>query len=231
MIRLLLTARGIALAGILVAACRDAPTTVPTPGPLSSISGEELDLVDEVPGPARITYAYTQVGFYDGSLGGEPVAEIGAGMRYIGNHATMATSYRITGEGINATDKIPNEQKTIYVPWLEKRWDENYQIPTNRNCGLLIEADTQHMARWSVSVRGFPEWESNRDTRFTLATPLQVQPCEPEPPPDGGGGNGGWSGGWITIETCYYWAHYFNGVLVDIELRYCEYDTVPVADQ
>jgi hypothetical protein len=229
MIRQRFTAAGVALAGTLFFGCRDAPIA-PTPSTESLMNSlAPKDTVDEHPGPADITYAYTDVGFYDGSHGGEAFAEISAGMRYIGNKATMNTSYSITGDGYSKQDKIPNQHDGYYIPWLEKRWDEHYRIPTNRNCGLLIDGSTLHQAWWWLFVRGLPGGDSPRETRVSTATPLQILPCEPDSTNNGGGGGSG--GGWLTVETCHYWAHYVNGALVDIELRYCEYDLIPVADE
>jgi hypothetical protein len=72
----------------------------------------------------------------------------------------------------------------------------------------------------------------NRELKFTRDGPVYAPQCEPEPPADdGNNGGGGATGGWVTMETCHYWAHYVNGVLVDIELRYCTYDQIPIAEE
>lgn len=222
---------GAALVSLVLQACRDAPVAPDDVTGVLPSASIAADTVDELPGPAEILSAWTDITFYDGSRGGQPVAEFRVGMEYYGNRALMTTSYSITGEGVSITDRIVNPQDAYYMPWLTKRFEEIYTIPTNKNCGLFLEASTQHDAWWFVFIRGLVNYESRRDIKFTTGSPLHTDPCEPQPPPDGGGGGGGWSGGWITIETCYYWAHYFNGVLVGIELRYCEYDIVPVADQ
>ena len=230
MIKLRSCITGAALVSLVLQACRDAPVApeVESVTPSPSIAA---DTVDGLPGPAEILSAWTDISFYDGSRGGVPVAEFRVGMDYYGNRAVMATSYSITGEGVSIADRIVNPRDTYYTPWLPKRFEEIYAIPTNKNCGLFLEAHTQHEAWWFVFIRGLVNYESPRAIRFTTGTPLHTDPCEPQPPP-GGGGNDGESGGyWIIIETCYYWAHYVNGVLVNIELRYCEYDQVPVADQ
>ena len=233
MIRLRISATGAALAIVTLAACRDAPTVpientqvatdVATDAWISS------DSVPEMPGPAEIRYAYTGLSFYDGSRGGEPLLEISVATEYRGNRAEISTAYAITGE-ITRNDRIVNFQNSFYNPFLWKRWDEIYQIPTVVDCGMSADANTQHRAWWDVWFRGIaPNWDSGRVLRFTTATAASKS-CEPKPPPDEAGGGGG-TGGWINIETCYYWAHYVNGVLVDIELRYCTYDQVPVADE
>jgi len=232
MIRQRHIAAGAALAALLIVACRDAPVA-PEIDPAPSLSLAP-DTAVELPGPAEILSAWTEISHYDGSHGGQPLAEFKVGMEYYGNRASMSTSYSITGEGYSPLkDKIINTQDTYYIPWLRKRFEQIYGVPTNRNCGLLIEAQTQHQAWWFVFVRGLVNYESTKAIVITQGTPLQIEPCEPEAPSDGsGGGDGdGGSSGWVTIETCHYWAHYVNGVLVGIELRYCEYDTIPIADE
>ena len=226
-------AAGAALAAFLILACRDAPVAPESPVDAAPALSLAPDTVVEPPGPAEILSAWTEIHFYDGSHGGEPLAEFKVGMEYFGNRALMSTSYSITGEGYSPLrDKIVNNQDTFYVPWLRKRFEQIYGVPTNKNCGLLIEAQTQHQAWWFFYVRGFVNHETTKAIVHTLGTPLQIEPCEPEPTPGGGGGGeGGSGGGWITIETCHYWAHYVNRVLVSIELRYCEYDTIPIADE
>ena len=227
MIDIRLTATGVALAGLLIIGCRDAPTAPMELADSVAVPAFALDSSAELP-PAKITYAYTQIGFYDGSHGGEPSAEISVGMRYIGNQASMTTNYSITANGVTRSDKIFNPQNALYDISYEKRFDKVYYIPTGTKCSLRIDADTQHQAWWQLWIRISPDPTSDREIKFTRGDTFTTDPCEPDPPPDGGGGG---SGGWITIETCYYWAYYVNGVLIDIELRYCEYDTVPVADQ
>ena len=231
MIKLRSLITGAALVSLVLQACRDAPAALDDVTGVAPSASIAADTVDELPVPAEILTAWTDISFYDGSRGGQPVAEIRAGMTYYGNRAQMATSYSITGEDYSLSDKIVNYQDSYYIPWLEKRFEQMYTIPTNRNCGLLISARTQHEAWWFVFIRGLVDHESTRAIKFTLGTPLQIEPCEPVPPPDGSGEGGDSGGRWITIETCYYWAHYVNNVLVDIELRYCEYDQIPVADQ
>ena len=233
MIRQRVAATGAALAVFLILACRDAPTAPIAPVDSATVFSSEKEGLDALPGPARILSAYTEIGFYDGRRGGEPMAEFRVGMSYIANRASMVTAYSITGEGTSLSDRISNQQDSFYNPFLEKNWDEIYYVPTNRNCGLLIEANTQHGAWWLVWLRLIPNSESTRTYKFTLGTPLQIEPCEPEAPADDATPNdgGGTEGGWITIETCYYWAHYVNGALVSIELRYCTYDTIPIADE
>lgn len=227
---------GLACVVVLAIGCRDAPTAPPT---AASLSASMSDTVDELPPEARILSAYTEVGFYDGGHGGEAVAEFKVGMEYIGNKATMSTRYTITGEGLNLSDRINNAQDAFYDLRPIKKFDEIYYVPPNRTCGIVIDAQTQHQAWWWVYFRWVPQWESPRATRNTFAPPYHVEACREEqeglPEEEGGGdgsGDGGGSGAlWITIETCHYWAHYVGGVLVSTELRYCEFDTIPVADQ
>lgn len=231
MIRQRHAATGAALAAFLIVACRDAPVAPAWSEDGALALSVATDTVNELPGPAEILSAWTDISFYDGRHGGEPLAEFKVGMEYYGNRAEMSTSYSITGEGYSPLrDKIVNQQDTFYVPWLRKRFEQIYGIPTNKNCGLLIEARTEHRAWWFVYLRGLVDHESTRAIVNTLGTPLHIEPCDPETP-SGGGGEGGSHDGYITIETCYYWAHYVNGVLVSIELRYCEYDIIPVADE
>lgn len=234
MIRQSRAATGAALAAFLILACRDAPVAPDVSADVAPSLSLAPDTIAELPGPAEIISAWTDIHFYDGRHGGEPLAEFKVGMEYFGNRALMTTSYSITGEGYSPVrDRIVNTQDTYYIPWLRKRFEQIYGIPTNKNCGLLIEARTEHQAWWFVFFRGLVNPESSRVFRHTLGTPLQIEPCEPEAPPMGGGGEGegGSGGGWVTVETCHYWAHYVNRVLVSIELRYCEYDTIPIADE
>jgi hypothetical protein len=223
------TALGAALAGALLIACRDAPTAPATASDATAVPSFSGDSGDAAK-LAKIISAYTRVDFYDGSHGGEPVMEIQTGMVYWGNRATMSTNYSIVGAETSKHDRIVNQQDAFYNPILDKHFDETYFVPTGATCGLSLSADTQHQAWWYFWVRWFPNSETTRDIAFTQDGPLQLEPCEPPPPASpGGGGTSG--GGYITIETCHYWAYYVNGVLVNIELRYCDYDTIPIADE
>lgn len=226
------TATGAALAGFLLVACRDAPTVPEWPEDSLARPSFSADSAEEIPGPARIISAYTTIDFADGSfMGAQSFAEFSAGMKYIGNRAWMKTNYSITGEGYSKRDNIVNEQNATYDFRLEKNFEQVYVIPTNKSCGLLLQADTQHHAWWQIWARVIPDHLSGRDIKFTEGTPYQIEPCEPEAPSGGGGGDGSTSYGWITIETCHYMAHYYNGLLAFVEFLYCEYDTVPVADE
>lgn len=231
MIRRHRAATGATVAVFLILACRDAPTA-----PVVAVDAAPSLAVDKDPTgelkPAQIISAYTEIAFFDG-YGGQPLAEFRVGMEYTGNRASMSTSYSITGDGVAMKDEIRNQQDAFYNPSPYKRWDEIYYVPTSRNCGLLIEAQTQHQAWLVVWLRWLPNWESTKATRTTLGTPLQLDPCDPDAPPSGGSssGGGGGSGGWITVETCHYWAHFVGGVLVSTELRYCEFDAIPIADE
>ena len=229
MIRVRFPATGAALAVLALIACRDAPK-VPL-APDDSLSGPLLsvDSLGEAPAPASIRNEYTRVSFYDGSHGGEASMGILTGMEYIGNRASMSTNYSMRGS-VSRSSRIYNEHDALYDPSLWKRWAEQYYVPTGATCGFDMEAETEHGAWWSVWLRIFPNWTGSRVLKFSRDGPVRAPDCEEEAPPDDNSGGGG-TGGWITIETCYYWAHYVNGVLVDIELRYCRYDQVPVADE
>ena len=231
MIRLRISATGAALAVLLLIACRDAPTVPVAPPDTASAPSFDIDSLNEPPGPAQILEAYTDVDFYDGSHGGEPSMAIMTHTTYIGNRASMSTEYAIRG-AFNETRNIFNTQDSFYNPLFEKRWTEWYYIPTGGfKCSLTMEARTQHVAWWNVWIRWFPNGESTRDIKFSYDD-HKLHECDHPPHPDStNGGDGGSYRGTITIETCYYWAHYVNGVLVDIELRYCTYDHVPVADE
>ena len=152
-------------------------------------------------------------------------------MTYIGNRASMSTNYSISG-AFAENRTIVNYQDAFYNPLPEKRWTEWYYVPTGGfKCSLDMSASTQHTAWWHYWVRWAPDSESTRDYVFSQGK-HQLAPCDHQPHPDStNGGDGGSYRGTITIETCYYWAHYVNGVLVNIELRYCTYDHVPVADE
>jgi hypothetical protein len=187
------------------------------------------DSATYLPGPAEIYSAYTEISFYDGSHGGSPAAEFRVGMEYLGNRALMSLSYDIKGDNLSVSDKIINQEDSFYDLHMRKSWDELYTVPVERNCGLRITARTQHQAWWFLWLRVLPNWESTKDIDYSTAS-LEREACQPKEP-DNDGGGGGSHGGWITIETCHYWAHYMNGALVAIELRYCTYDTIPVADE
>lgn len=233
MIQAYRAATGVALAATLLFGCRDAPTA-PAVVPETPSFSATSDSLDEMPGLAVIYRAWTKVRFSDGRFG-PAGALIIAGMEYKANRATMNTRYSITGEE-SISSNIFNQQDSYLDLFSVKTWEEEYFVPTTKNCGLRIGAGTQHDVWWhlwfpSTSLR---PWESTHTIQFSIADPVQTDPCpppEPEPSPEGGAGGGGSSGGWITIETCHYWAHYVNGVLVDIELRYCEYDQIPIADE
>lgn len=230
MIGIRFSATGAALAALGLIACRDAPTVPVAPPDSVFTASLSIDTVNELPGPAQILRAYTEVGFYDGSHGGEPSMSIVAHMTYIANRATMSTDYSIRG-AFNEERNIFNQQDSFYNPFLEKAWTEWYYVPTGGiKCDLSMSASTQHFAWWYFWVRWAPNSESTRAFRASRGN-HEVPPCDPAPPDTTNSGGGGSSGGWITIETCHYWAHYVNGVLVDIELRYCTYDQVPVADE
>lgn len=148
-------ATGAALAAFLILGCRDAPVAPILPVDSAPSLSLAPDSATELPGPASILSAWTEISFYDGRYGGEPLAEFKVGMEYYGNRATMSTAYSITGEGYSTLrDKIENKQDSFYVPWLRKRFEQIYGIPTNKNCGLLIEARTEHAAWWFFYVRG-----------------------------------------------------------------------------
>jgi hypothetical protein len=226
-------AAGAALAASFLVGCRDAPTApaVVQETPSFSATGDSLG---EMPGPASIYRAWTKIRFSDGRYG--PVGALFlTGMEYKANRATMSTSYSISGEE-SLSDRIFNQQDTYLDLFTVRTWEEEYFVPTTKNCGLTITARTQHDAWWHLWLPSLPlrPWESEHTIWFTSAEPVQVDPCPPaetDPPPGGSPGGGGSSGGWITIETCYYWAYYVNDVLVAIELRYCVYQNIPIAEE
>lgn len=231
MIRLTSAAAAVAAAASLAIACRDAPPTAVEPAEAPALA---LGDSSSLPGPAQIRSAYTEIKFYDGRNGGEPLVEFHVGMEYYGNRASMATHYTITGEGVSLADVITNFQDSFYLPLLRKDWHEIYYVPPGRNCGIRATAYTNHYAWWLVWLRLIPSWESSRVFRYTSAQPLEVDPCPPESPAGpapGAGGGGGSHSYWVVIETCYYWAHYVDDVLVSIELRYCESESIPIAEE
>ena len=232
MIRLRITATGVALAVLLFTACRDAPTLPLSPADSVLAPSLSVDSVDEAPIPADIRNAYTLVSFYDGTYAGEPMMEITARMEYIGNKALMITRYAISG-AVNKQNTVTNDHDGFWNPALWKHWSAYYAVPTGSiKCGMHMEADTDHAAWWDIWVRLGPNPRGTKVWKFT-SDEFETPPCDHGPHPDDStnSGGGGSSGGWITIETCHYWAHYVNGVLVDIELRYCTYDQIPVADE
>jgi hypothetical protein len=226
-------ATGVALAATFLFGCRDAPTA-PTIDPETPSFSATSDSLNEMPGAAAIYRTWTKLRFSDGRFM-RAGALIIAGMEYKANRAAMNTRYSITGEE-TISSQIFNQQDSYLDLLSVKTWEEEYFVPTTKNCGLRIGAGTQHDVWWHLWFPSTPlrPWESPREIQFSTADPVQTDPCpppEPEPSPEGSPGGGGSYGGWITIETCYYWAHYVNGVLVDIELRYCEYDQIPIADE
>jgi hypothetical protein len=145
-------------------------------------------------------------------------------------------TYSIGGDGSLISDKVRDEQNATYSPAATNRFRSVFDFVTSKTCGLDFSARTTHQAQWSVWIPGAPGWASGKDTKGSVAQRLQTDLCpapEEEAPDEGAGNNGGGgtTGGWVTMETCHYWAHYVNGVLVDIELRYCTYDQIPIAEE
>lgn len=225
-------------AGILLAValgCRDAPTAPPQasiPALSPALAGDTSSTMPSV--PAEVLWGTTEILFYDSRYGGAPHAVITGDMEYIGNRASMDIKYTIAGDGTDHDNVVHDEQNLFYFPLSPRRFTRKVDVATLKNCGLTINAGTTHRAWWWVWFPVVPPYESSRPATQSVAHTLQTDLCpapEEEPPPDGGSGGGGGSGGWITIETCYYWAYYENGVLVDIELRYCDYSDIPVNQQ
>ena len=220
----------------VAAACRDMPA-MPAVLDTSAISAmsSTLDTIDEIPINPEILWATTTTAFNDGRYGGQPTVKVVADMEYIGNRGSHDITYTIRGDGSELTQRVYNEQNQTYSPKSRHRFTHPVYVRTNKNCGLDVDAHTSHQAWWHVWLSWAPNWTSIRATAGSKAQHLQTEFCrapEEEAPDDGdNSGGGGGTGGWVTIETCHYWAHYVNGVLVDIELRYCTYDQIPVADE
>lgn len=220
----------------LALACRDAPTAPPVPTPATGAPGFSADIVtdtvSEVPPAATIFWATTSATFKDGSDGSPPRAIVTADMEYYGNRGSHNISYAITGDEPDISGSVYDVQNRTYSPGFRHRFTRPVEVPTHKTCGLTINAHTTHQAWWHVWLILVPDWQSTHDTKVSRSTTFTTAACPPPPGSDStGNSGGGGGGGWITIETCYYWAYYVNDVLVAIELRYCDYTTIPIAEE
>jgi hypothetical protein len=219
---------------LFVGACRDAPTALTLPENTPPSASISLDSTDEFPPQPRIINPYTIIGF--AQQGGQHVVELRVGMEYIGNKASMTTDYSIVGDQVSQHDRIYNEQDAFYtLSWdVWRRFDQVYYVQTARSCGLEINATTQHQAWWFLYLRLIPDWKSPRATTGSRATPYDLGPCEEEEPEPAEGERRqettttSAGGGTITVESCWYWDHYLNGVYTHTTLDHCDVWVYPV---
>lgn len=207
----------------LALACRDAPTAPAAGGPGPSFD-VITDTVSSAPPLPEIIWAKTEIAWNDGRYGGGPAARITADMEYIGNRGSHNIHYSVVGDEPDIVGNLYDVQNRAYSPFARHRFTRPVTVATQKNCGLTIDAHSDHQAWWAVWFPVVPSWESTKATRVSTGPTVQSELClAPEQTSSGGGG-----GSYLIITTCWYWATIVGGRVTAVELDYCESTVIPI---